>query len=117
MVGASGIVGNATAQLLLEQGWTVHGLARRPGALDGVRPVVADLQDADGTATALEDVRPDAVFITTWARQSSEAENIRVNAAMVRNLLSGLPKPTGPRHVALVTDATSPGSTSTAAER
>ena len=65
--------------------------------------VVADLQDTDGTASALDNVRPDAVFITTWARQSSEAENIRVNAAMVRNLLNGLPKPTGPRHVALVT--------------
>ena len=103
VVGASGIVGNATAELLIERGWTVHGLARRPHALDGVHAVVADLQDADGTATALEDVRPDAVFITTWARQSSEAENIRVNAAMVRNLLNGLPKPTGPRHVALVT--------------
>lgn len=103
VVGASGIVGNATAELLIEQGWTVHGLARRPGALDGVLPVAADLQDADGTASALKDVRPDAVFITTWARQDSEAENIRVNSAMVRNLLNGLPKPTGPRHVALVT--------------
>jgi nucleoside-diphosphate-sugar epimerase len=103
VVGASGIVGNATAELLIERGWTVYGLARRPGALDGVRPVVADLQDAAGTASALENVRPDAVFITTWARQASEAENIRVNSAMVRNLLSGLPKPTGLRHVALVT--------------
>ncbi|TNC46070.1 SDR family oxidoreductase [Rubellimicrobium rubrum] len=103
VVGASGIVGNATAELLIERGWTVHGLARRPNALDGVNAVVADLHDADGTATALKDVRPDAVFITTWARQDSEAENIRVNAAMVRNLLNGLPKPTGPRHVALVT--------------
>ena len=103
VVGASGIVGNATAELLIERGWTVHGLARRPHALDGVHAVVADLQDTDGTASALDNVRPDAVFITTWARQSSEAENIRVNAAMVRNLLNGLPKPTGPRHVALVT--------------
>jgi nucleoside-diphosphate-sugar epimerase len=103
VVGASGIVGNATAELLIERGWTVHGLARRPGAQEGVHAVVADLQDADGTAAALEDVRPDAVFITTWARQANEAENIRVNAAMVRNLLNGLPKPTGPRHVALVT--------------
>lgn len=30
VVGASGIVGSATAALLVEQGWTVHGLARRP---------------------------------------------------------------------------------------
>jgi len=103
VVGASGIVGSATAALLGEQGWTVHGLARRPVAQDGVLPVVADLQDAAATAAALREVRPDAVFITTWLRQDSEAENIRVNAAMVRNLLGGLPRAAGPRHVALVT--------------
>jgi len=103
VVGASGIVGSATATLLAERNWTVHGLARRPTAQPGVQPVVADLQDAAGTAAALADIDPDAVFITTWLRQDSEAENIRVNAAMVRNLLTGLRKPTRPRHVALVT--------------
>lgn len=103
VVGASGIVGSATAALLVEEGWIVHGLARRPVASAGVQPVVADLQDADATAAALRDLRPDAVFITTWLRQESEADNIRVNAAMVRNLLDGLPKPQSPRHVALVT--------------
>ena len=103
VVGASGIVGSATAALLAERGWTVNGLARRPGAQPRVQPVAADLQDAGATAAALRSLNPDAVFITTWARQDSEAENIRVNGAMVRNLLDGLPKPTGPRHVALVT--------------
>jgi nucleoside-diphosphate-sugar epimerase len=103
VVGASGIVGSATAELLVEQGWTVHGLARRPTRQAGVLPVAADLQDASATAAALRDVRPDAVFITTWLRQDSEAENIRVNSGMVRNLLDGLPKSGTPRHVALVT--------------
>jgi len=103
VVGASGIVGGAAARLLVAKGWRVLGLARRPVALDGVEPVVADLQDAAGTAAALAGVDPDAVFITTWARQDSEAANIRVNGSMVRNLLDGLPKPTRPRHVALVT--------------
>ena len=103
VVGASGIVGGATATLLTERGWTVHGLARRPAAQPDVRPVAADLQDAGATAAALRDLNTDAVFISTWARQDSEAENIRINASMVRNLLDGLPKPTGPRHVALVT--------------
>nr|WP_295660665.1 SDR family oxidoreductase [Polymorphobacter sp.] len=103
VVGASGIVGSATATLLIEAGWTVHGLARRPTARPGVLPVAADLQDADATRAALSGVAPDAVFITTWLRQDSEAENIRVNAAMVRNLLDGLAKPAAPRHVALVT--------------
>ena len=103
VVGASGIVGSATASLLVEQGWTVHGLARRPGKLRGVLPLAADLLDAAGTAAALQAVQPDAVFITTWLRQPSEAENIRVNAAMVSNLLNGLPKAPTLRHVALVT--------------
>ena len=103
VVGASGIVGSATAALLVEQEWTVFGLARRPTAQEGVRPVNADLQDAAGTAAALAAIDPDAVFVTTWLRQDSEAENIRVNAAMVRHLLDGLPRPTRPRHVALVT--------------
>ena len=66
-------------------------------------PVPADLQDAAGTAAALSDLRPDAVFITTWLRQESEAENIRVNSAMVRNLLDGLRTGGSTRHVALVT--------------
>ena len=103
VVGASGIVGSATAVLLLERGWTVYGLARRPGVQAGVQPVTADLQDADGTAVALAAVRPDAVFITTWLRQDNEAENIRVNSAMVRNLLDGLRPGASTRHVALVT--------------
>jgi nucleoside-diphosphate-sugar epimerase len=103
VVGASGIVGSATADLLLSEGWTVHGLSRRPVEKPGVLPVVADLQDNAGTAAALADVRPDVVFITTWLRQASEAENIRVNATMLRNLLDGLRSGGSTRHVALVT--------------
>jgi nucleoside-diphosphate-sugar epimerase len=103
VVGSSGIVGSATTALLLQQGWAVHGLARRPSDQAGVLPVAADLQDAAGTRAALQGLSPDAVFITTWARQDSEAENIRVNGAMVRHLLDVVPRPAGPRHVALVT--------------
>ncbi|UUR07883.1 SDR family oxidoreductase [Sphingomonas glaciei] len=103
VVGASGIVGSATAEVLLEQGWTVHGLSRRPTRQAGVVPVVADLQNRAGTAMALAELRPQAVFITTWLRQNSEAENIRVNGAMVRNLLDGLQAGGSTRHVALVT--------------
>lgn len=101
VAGSSGIVGSATAALLVEQGWTVFGLSRHPSERLEVRPISADLLDDVGTSAALREINPDAVFITTWLRQDSEAENIRVNAAMVRNLLNGLPTP--PRHVALVT--------------
>ena len=103
VAGISGIAGSAVAAELVTQGWTVHGLARRPLPQAGVLPVEADLRDKPGLVAALAHVKPDAVFITTWARQQTEAENIRVNAAMVRNLLDAL-RPGGVvRHVALVT--------------
>ena len=104
VVGVSGIVGNNLARHLLGQGWEVAGLARRPGTdMAGLRPVAADLLDPAGLRAALAGLRPDHVFITTWMRQPTEAENIRVNAAMVRNLLDAL-RPAGTvRHVALVT--------------
>ncbi len=102
VVGASGIVGSATTKRLLDEGWSVHGLARRPDRQPGVTPVAADLQDAAATKAALAGLKPDAVFITTWLRQATEAENIRVNGGMVRNLLDGL-QGAGVGHVALVT--------------
>ena len=104
VVGASGIVGSATAALLVGQGWHVSGIARRPVAQDGVTPIAVDLLDAQATAAALAGVDADAVFVTTWLRQDSEAENIRVNSAMVRHLLDGLAgSGRKTRHVALVT--------------
>ncbi|WP_426169337.1 SDR family oxidoreductase [Sandarakinorhabdus sp. DWP1-3-1] len=103
VVGTSGIVGSATAALLAAEGWTVLGLARRPTEQPGVTPVAADLQDPVALATALAGREPDAVFIATWSRQATEADNIRVNAAMVRNLLDALRPAGSVRHVALVT--------------
>jgi nucleoside-diphosphate-sugar epimerase len=103
VVGVSGIVGSATAALLGAEGWDVLGLARRPIAQTGVTPIAADLQDEASLPAALAEVKPEAVFITTWSRQETEAENIRVNAAMVRNLLDGLRPAGSVRHVALVT--------------
>jgi nucleoside-diphosphate-sugar epimerase len=104
VVGVSGIVGNNLARHLLRQGWEVSGLARRPpGDIEGLRPVAADLLDPAGLQAALQALRPTHVFITTWMRQPTEAENIRVNATMVRNLLDALRPGGGTEHVALVT--------------
>jgi nucleoside-diphosphate-sugar epimerase len=104
VVGASGIVGNNLARRLGEQGWQIHGLARRPPAdIDGMLPVVADLLDPTSLRAALQALRPTDVFISTWLRQKTEAENIRVNSAMVRNLLDALSPAGSVKHVALVT--------------
>lgn len=104
VVGASGIVGQNLAALLVEQGtWDVYGLARRPLGLPGVTPVAADLQDAAALKAALQEVKPTHVFLTTWLRQPTEAENIRVNGGMVRNLLQALSGAGTVQHVALVT--------------
>lgn len=104
VVGASGIGGSYTARALIEQGWTVYGLARRPDTgIAGLQPVAADLLDPASLAQALADVAPTHVFIATWMRQATESENIRVNAAMVRNLLDALSNKGSVRHVALVT--------------
>ena len=68
-----------------------------------MQPVAADLLDPDGLTAALADVAPTHVFITTWMRQDTEAENIRVYAGLVRNLLDALSPQKSVRHVALVT--------------
>lgn len=104
VVGASGIVGNNLARHLLKRGWQVHGLARRPPAdIDGLTPVAADLLDPDTLRSALQGLKPTAIFISTWLRQKTEAENIRINSAMVRNVLTAVAAAGSVRHVALVT--------------
>ena len=102
VVGVSGIAGGALAAHLLSDGWSVSGLARTASVLPGVHPVVADLHDPSALRAALADVKPTHVFFTTWLRQATEAENIRVNGAMVRNLLDAV-RHGNVEHVALVT--------------
>jgi nucleoside-diphosphate-sugar epimerase len=104
VVGASGIAGSNLAIELLDKGWDVYGLARTPQTdLPGLRPIAADLLDPASLQAALSDVAPTNVFITAWLRQDTEAENIRVNAGMVRNVLAALSPKKSVRHVALVT--------------
>ena len=104
VVGITGIAGNHVARELLANGWEVIGLSRRaPRDLPGVAHVAADLLEPAALASALAAIAPTHVFITTWMRQETEAENIRVNAALVRNLLDALSSRQSVRHVALVT--------------
>ena len=103
IVGSTGIVGAALAGKLVAQGWAVLGLARRPQTQAGVKPIAADLLDPPALVAALAGETPTHVFLASWLRQDTEAENIRVNGAMVRNVLGALRPAGSVRHVALVT--------------
>ena len=104
IAGVSGIVGNNLAAHLSSLNWQVAGLARNPQTgTPNVKPVAADLLDPASLSSALANIKPTHVFITTWLRQPTEAENIRVNSAMVRNLLAAVANSDSVEHVALVT--------------
>ncbi|WP_407310026.1 SDR family oxidoreductase [Pseudomonas sp. nanlin1] len=103
VVGASGIIGSATVAELKAQQRPVAGLSRKPTQTPGVTAVAADLHDPASLQQALQGLKPTAVYFTTWARQATEAENIRVNAAMVRNLLDAVRPAGSVKHVGLVT--------------
>jgi nucleoside-diphosphate-sugar epimerase len=103
IVGSTGIVGGNLAAHLVEKGWRVFGLARKPAAADGIIPIAADLRDEASVRKALAGVDPTHVFLCTWLRQPTEAENVRVNGAMTRNLFAALDGAKSLTHAALVT--------------
>ncbi len=104
VVGVSGITGSNLAEKLVAAEWTTYGLARNPGtAISQLQPIAADLLNVDSLETALANIAPTHVFITSWMRNETEAENIRVNSLMVRNLLNVLSPKRSVQHVALVT--------------
>ncbi|WP_425374306.1 SDR family oxidoreductase [Lichenihabitans psoromatis] len=104
VVGVTGISGSNVADLLVAEGWTVHGLARRPPQdRPGIHPVTADLLDPASVAEAVTGLDIGHVFFCTWARQETEDENCRVNGAMLQNLLDAVTKTSNIEHVALVT--------------
>lgn len=104
IVGATGIVGGNLGRHLVGQNWNVIGLSRRTDGLPaGVEPLTADLHDKDSLASKLKHVKPTHVFFGSWSRQATEAENIAVNSAMVRNMLDATSPAGTVEHVALVT--------------
>lgn len=90
IVGASGIIGNALVETLIEQpDWHVRALRRT--TVPGVESIDVDLNVAVATAEALH-VASDTthVFYAALAPRSDLAEEERVNTSMLRNLLDGL---------------------------
>lgn len=75
VVGASGITGSNLARELIADEWTTYGLARNPRHdVDGMLPVAADLLDPVNLPSALANIAPTHVFITTWMRNATESE-------------------------------------------
>jgi len=104
VVGATGITGSNLAEELIAQGFTTYGLSRNPNFdIADLIPVKADLLDVENLTNALEQIAPTHVYFTTWMRNDTEAENIRVNSLMVRNLLEVLSPKKSIQHVALIT--------------
>jgi nucleoside-diphosphate-sugar epimerase len=104
VVGATGIVGGNLAALLDQQtDWVVYGMSRKPTVAGNMISLASDLQDAESVVRAVKDIAPTHVFLSTWLRQPTEAENIVVNAGMVRNLLNAVSRSGSIQHVALVT--------------
>lgn len=104
VVGATGITGSNLAEELISQGWTVYGLSRNTNNnIPKLLPVKANLLDIDSLNSALDGISPTHVYFTTWMRNDTEEENIRVNSALVRNLLDVLAPKKSVKHVALVT--------------
>lgn len=104
IAGISGVIGTATAERLLADGWEVYGLSRgRTPVPKGCHALTADLTSPESVKEALKDLQPDALFFSVWARQETEKENIRVNGGMVRNVIKALGERLNGSHVALVT--------------
>jgi nucleoside-diphosphate-sugar epimerase len=104
VVGVTGIAGYNTAQALLANGWRVVGLSRAPRyEIPGVEHVYGDVTDADAVTEAISGRGITNLFFTTWSRQATEAENCRVNGAMLANTLEALARSAQLQHAVLVT--------------
>ncbi len=104
IIGVSGVVGSALAEKLQADGWEVYGLSRGRAAVpQGCHALTADLTSPESVNAALKDLRFDSLFFSVWSRQANEKENIRVNGAMVRNVLEAIGERLKGSHVALVT--------------
>src|SRR3954451_21719007 len=92
VIGATGISGWNTARRLLDNGWEVHGVSRRPAdGLDGVTQMHVDITDREASAAAIRDSDFTHVFYSPWQRRPSEIETLKDNDAMLATVLDPLP--------------------------
>ncbi|MDQ6945562.1 MAG: NAD(P)-dependent oxidoreductase [Actinomycetota bacterium] len=66
VTGATGYIGRQTIGPLLDAGFDVHGVARRPSHVEGVTWHSADLLDATQRRGLMDDVRPTYLLHLAW---------------------------------------------------
>ncbi len=104
VVGVTGIAGYNTAQTLVAARWRVVGLSRKPRyEIPGVEHVYGDVLDPESVEAAIAGMDITHLFFTTWSRQDTEADNCKVNGAMLANTLEALRRTTRLQHAVLVT--------------
>jgi dihydroflavonol-4-reductase len=94
LTGATGLLGNAIARLLVSEGRSVRALVRNPAKAEGVVPkgchlVAGDVTDASSVAEAMRGC--DVVYHASGLPEQwlpDEAEFDRVNAGGTRNMVS-----------------------------
>jgi nucleoside-diphosphate-sugar epimerase len=94
VVGASGVIGHALVHHLAAQpDWDATGLARRPPSqsLSDVKWISMDLADAESVARQSAELsNVTHVFYAAYIPVRDLAEEAKVNALLLRNLLDGL---------------------------
>ena len=114
IIGVTGIVGNSLAEILPLSDtpgglWKVYGVARRPRpawtsnySVEYIQCDILDAQESHAKLSKLTDVTH--VFYVTWANMHEEAENCKVNADMLRNVLNAIiPNAPNLKHICLQT--------------
>jgi nucleoside-diphosphate-sugar epimerase len=93
VAGASGIVGRGLVEHLATlEGWEIIALARKAPADDGrARFIAVDLLNAEECKTRVGELgQVTHVFYAAYQERSTEAEQVAVNASMLRNLVAAV---------------------------
>lgn len=91
VVGVTGIVGRNLAENLIENGWTVYGIARRPEtAPAGVIGLKVDLNEPDQVRAAVASVPITHLFQTTWTPADTEEEAAEINARQLDTVIDAI---------------------------
>lgn len=66
MTGATGFIGQPTADALRRAGFQVHALTRQASSTEGVQGHVVDILDPDAVAEAVSDIQPSHLMHLAW---------------------------------------------------